>query len=193
LTQTEANSHKWQNFGSKAFTPRTLAQIAANLKYTQESKQPLMQQPQSLAVSGSMHDSVSSEEQRSGELREEAMDAESKAERTKAKNKKAQKKFRQKQKERHAELERSAAELSERLKRTLGEVDALQNQKKVLEIALSRNVEAAVSATPSTQVAILNPLVVGRDRQGCATNLVTKEGGSTFLTGTRRPAGTAQT
>jgi predicted transcriptional regulator len=104
-----------------------------------------------------MHDSVSSGEQRSGELKEEPMDAESKAERTKAKNKRAQKKFRQKQKERHAELEKSAAELSERLKRTLGEVDQLQNQKKVLEIALSRNVEASAnSAAPPTQVTMFD-------------------------------------
>lgn len=118
----------------------------------QEPSQPLFQQPCGLAASGSMHDSVSSGDHRSGELKEgEPMDAESKAERTKAKNKKAQKKFRQKQKERHAELERSAAELSERLKRTLSEVDGLQNQKKVLEIALSRNTEAASTAPPTQE------------------------------------------
>ena len=105
-----------------------------------------------------MHDSVSSGDQRGGEGSKEGgggepMDAETRAERTKAKNKKAQKKFRQKQKERHAELERSAAELAERLKNTLAEVDGLQNQKKVLEIALSRNTQASTTAPP-TQVTL---------------------------------------
>lgn len=94
------------------------------------------------------------------------MDAETRAERTKAKNKKAQKKFRQKQKERHAELERSAAELSERLKRTQAEVDGLQDQKKVLEIALSRNTEAATAAPPdqvdSLVLAGLRSMCMGR-------------------------------
>ena len=57
---------------------------------------------------------------------------------------------RQKQKDKHEELERSAAELAARLKRTLGELDALQNQKKVLEIALSRN--NASSAAPTASI-----------------------------------------
>ena len=60
---------------------------------------------------------------------------------------------RQKQKDKHEELERSAADLAARLKRTLGELDALQNQKKVLEIALTRNSNPAPSSSASiTQV-----------------------------------------
>ena len=129
--------------------------LTASALTQQESGQPaFQQQSRALAASGSMHDSVSSGDQRGGEGSKEGgngepMDAETRAERTKAKNKKAQKKFRQKQKERHAELERSAAELAERLKNTLAEVDGLQNQKKVLEIALSRNTQASTTVLPT--------------------------------------------
>lgn len=101
---------------------------------------------QESVASGSRPDSVDS-----GELRGVDLDAQARAERTKAKNKRAQKKFRQKQKERHEELERSAAELSERLKATTAELDALQNQKRVLEIALSRNIDPQDTAASTSQ------------------------------------------
>ena len=84
----------------------------------------------------------------------EDLDAKAKADRTKAKNKRAQKKFRQRQKEKHEELERSAAELSAKLRVTLGELDALQNQRRVLEIALSRNVEGPEASATASQVAL---------------------------------------
>ena len=90
----------------------------------------------------------------SNELRSEELDAKAKAERTKAKNKRAQKKFRQKQKEKHEELERSATELSAKLKVTLGELDALQNQKRVLEIALSRNLDPLDASTSAVQACL---------------------------------------
>lgn len=99
------------------------------------------------AASRSRNDSVDS-----GELKGVDLDAQAKAERTKAKNKRAQKKFRQKQKEKHEELERSAAELSAKLKVTLAELDALQNQKRVLEIALSRNIEPSDATASTSQV-----------------------------------------
>ena len=99
------------------------------------------------AASRSRPDSVDSSELKGGDL-----EAQTRAERTKAKNKRAQKKFRQKQKEKHEELERSAAELSAKLKVTLAELDALQNQKRVLEIALSRNLDPVDSAASTSQV-----------------------------------------
>lgn len=112
---------------------------SANQQYVQES------------VGGvSKPDSVDSGEFKSGEL-----DAQARAERTKAKNKRAQKKFRQKQKERHEELERSATDLSAKLKTTLAELDALQNQKRVLEIALSRNIDPLDPSAAAAQVAAI--------------------------------------
>ena len=104
---------------------------------------------QESVASGSRPDSVDSSELKGADL-----DARARAERTKAKNKRAQKKFRQKQKEKHEELERSAAELSERLKNTTAELDALQNQKRVLEIALSRNIDPQESAASTSQVCL---------------------------------------
>lgn len=71
-------------------------------------------------------------------------------ERTRAKNKRAQKKFREKQKAQKLELEQAKKELSTRLKDLQGEIDALQNQKRILEIALSRKIDpldAMVSET----------------------------------------------
>lgn len=98
----------------------------------------------------SKHDSADSSEFRSGEL-----DAQAKAERTKAKNKRAQKKFRMKQKEKHEELERSAAELSTKLNDTLAELDALQSQKRVLEIALSRTSEPQASSSTDAEARLM--------------------------------------
>lgn len=111
---------------------------------------------QESVASGSRPDSVDS-----GELRGVDLDAQARAERTKAKNKRAQKKFRQKQKERHEELERSAAELSERLKATTAELDALQNQKRVLEIALSRNIDPQDTAASTSQVSFKATICFG--------------------------------